>query len=394
MPRVDEAVLVLATTALLALGLNPCPPYSFGMMRPKKRSRLRKSHTSGGRSRRCHTSQSFVIRHTSSTGPSRNACSSSVRSGKPSASSFRKSGRPENSSPSTQTVPASMASCSVSEIVGRKRSACIAFITPSERARRAGGTRKTRASATKTPAIHHGAPKPTRATRPASAHAHSGAPVKPSTKRTRRTPRRAAHQGVTAARAPWSTSRAFMTLGVAAAAPPAARGPRLWRQVNSVNRADVSVKPYEHGTGRRELPPPGVPGDSALPARVAVGVAHGLADVVPDEVVRHRVAVPAVVRLAQLGLDGLEVAVGVAVVVRDVVAEPVGRGVVGVVEVAVGVAVVAAEELLVVGEDPAVVRPLGHLRRRRGRGGDGGGQRLGPVHLVAGAVGARVCRRP
>ncbi len=48
---------------------------------PKNRSRLRNSQTDAGRSRRWKTSQSSVIPHTVSTGPSRKACSSALSPG-------------------------------------------------------------------------------------------------------------------------------------------------------------------------------------------------------------------------------------------------------------------------------------------------------------------------
>src|SRR5260370_38424604 len=80
---------------------------------------LRKSHTSGGRSR-----SSQVIRHSSSmrqsssTGPSRNACSSSDSVAGGTARSFAQFGLPLNRSASHHTSPASIASRSVSESVG------------------------------------------------------------------------------------------------------------------------------------------------------------------------------------------------------------------------------------------------------------------------------------
>jgi hypothetical protein len=61
---------------------KPRPPYSFGMIMPKNLFFLMKSHSSGGRSAWTWViSQSLVIRHSSSTGPSRKACSSAVSCG-------------------------------------------------------------------------------------------------------------------------------------------------------------------------------------------------------------------------------------------------------------------------------------------------------------------------
>src|SRR5260370_5974859 len=80
---------------------------------------LRKSHTCGGRSR-----SSQVMRHwwsrrqSSSTGPSRNACSSSDSVAGGTARSFAQSGLPLKRSASHHTSPASIASRSVSESVG------------------------------------------------------------------------------------------------------------------------------------------------------------------------------------------------------------------------------------------------------------------------------------
>ncbi len=81
MPSVLDAEATLATTALLSDGLNPWPPYALGTMSPKNRSSLSFCQTASDRSRRCQTSQSSTIWQSSSTGPSMNACSSSVRPG-------------------------------------------------------------------------------------------------------------------------------------------------------------------------------------------------------------------------------------------------------------------------------------------------------------------------
>ena len=63
-------------------------------------------------------SQSSVIRHSSSQGPSRKACSSAVSSGFGSLSNWSQSGLPENSWPSKPTVPDSSAVRSVSDSGG------------------------------------------------------------------------------------------------------------------------------------------------------------------------------------------------------------------------------------------------------------------------------------
>src|SRR6266700_7012774 len=81
--------------------------------------RLRKSHTSGGRSRSSQVMRhSSSMRQSSSTGPSRNACSSSDSVAGGTARSFAQSGLPLNRSASHHTSPASIASRSVSESVG------------------------------------------------------------------------------------------------------------------------------------------------------------------------------------------------------------------------------------------------------------------------------------
>src|SRR5256886_10858738 len=81
--------------------------------------RLRKSHTSGGRSRSSQLMRhSSSMRQSSSTGPSRNACSSSDSVAGGTARSLAQSGLPLNRSASHHTSPASIASRSVSESVG------------------------------------------------------------------------------------------------------------------------------------------------------------------------------------------------------------------------------------------------------------------------------------
>ncbi len=64
-------------------------------------------------------SQSVTMLHRVSTSLSRKLRSSAVSAGRGAARSLRQSGLPENSSPSHQTVPASIASRSVCDIGGR-----------------------------------------------------------------------------------------------------------------------------------------------------------------------------------------------------------------------------------------------------------------------------------
>ncbi len=63
--------------------------------------------------------QASDIWQSSSTGPSKNACSSAVSVGTGADSNLLQFGFPLKISPSHQTVPASIATCSVSEIGGR-----------------------------------------------------------------------------------------------------------------------------------------------------------------------------------------------------------------------------------------------------------------------------------
>jgi hypothetical protein len=125
-PTVEDSVAEteasLAMTRECAVAEKPSPPYSFGMIMPKNLCFLRYSQISGGRSARTWViSQSLVMRQTSSTGPSRKACSAAVRVGLGCASSCFHCGMPENSSPSKPTVPASSAVFSVSESCGSMR---------------------------------------------------------------------------------------------------------------------------------------------------------------------------------------------------------------------------------------------------------------------------------
>src|SRR6516164_1755288 len=109
--------------------------------------RLRKSHTSGGRSRSSQVMRhSSSMRQSSSTGPSRNACSSPESVAGGTARSLAQSGLPLKRSASHHTSPASIASRSVSESVGstccaqrkigleiRSRRSEVAFIEASAR---------------------------------------------------------------------------------------------------------------------------------------------------------------------------------------------------------------------------------------------------------------------
>src|ERR1700745_448790 len=89
------------------------------MIIAKNLRRLRKSQTSGGRSLSSQViRRSSSMRHSSTTGPSRNACSSSDSVAGGTARSLAQSGLPLKRSASHHTSPASIASRSVSESVG------------------------------------------------------------------------------------------------------------------------------------------------------------------------------------------------------------------------------------------------------------------------------------
>src|SRR5262249_10269894 len=91
----------------------------FGMIIAKNLWRLRKSHTCGGRSRSSQVMRhSSSMRQSSSTGPSRNACSSGESVAGGTARSFPQSGLPLKRAAAHHTSPASIASRSVSESVG------------------------------------------------------------------------------------------------------------------------------------------------------------------------------------------------------------------------------------------------------------------------------------
>ncbi len=114
-----DIVASFCNTAECASAENCRPPYCFGMIMPKKRFFLMKSHTFGGRSASsCVICQSSIMPHSSSTGPSMKACSSTLSSGFGCLSNSCQSGLPENNSPSKPTVPASSAVCSVSDSFG------------------------------------------------------------------------------------------------------------------------------------------------------------------------------------------------------------------------------------------------------------------------------------
>src|SRR5882757_935689 len=90
------------------------------MIIPKNLPRLMKAQASGGRSRHSQLIfQSSSIAQSSSTGPLRKAVSSGVRVAGALASNFDQSGLPVKRSASHQTSPASSASRSVSDMVGR-----------------------------------------------------------------------------------------------------------------------------------------------------------------------------------------------------------------------------------------------------------------------------------
>ena len=113
-------VASFCTTCECANAENPRPPYCLGMIMPRKPRSFMYCQTSGGRSFSSWViSQSSHMRHRSSTGPSRKACSSGVNLGFGVLSNLFQSGRPLNNSPSHQTVPASSASCSVCETWGK-----------------------------------------------------------------------------------------------------------------------------------------------------------------------------------------------------------------------------------------------------------------------------------
>ncbi len=117
-----DIVESFCSTAECASAENCRPPYCLGMIMPKKRFFLMKSQISGGRSASSWViCQSSIIPQSSSTGPSRKACSSTLSSGRGCRSSSCQSGLPENSSPSKPTVPASSAVCSVSDSLGVTR---------------------------------------------------------------------------------------------------------------------------------------------------------------------------------------------------------------------------------------------------------------------------------
>src|ERR1700692_3294670 len=89
------------------------------MIMAKSLCALRKAQASGGRSRHSQLiRQSSSNPQNSSTGPARNAFSSSDNAAGGNARSLFQSGLPENRSASHQTSPASIASRSVAERLG------------------------------------------------------------------------------------------------------------------------------------------------------------------------------------------------------------------------------------------------------------------------------------
>ena len=146
------------TTAECAAAENPRPPYSLGMIIPKKPFRLMKlPHLGRQVLCRCSICHSSSIAHSSvdRTVDEGLLLRRSARAGLK-RSSLAQSGLPENRSPSHQTVPASSAMRSVSPIRGsvRETSRMIARV---KIARRSGGitaastTRSTRTSSSNAP---------------------------------------------------------------------------------------------------------------------------------------------------------------------------------------------------------------------------------------------------
>ncbi len=118
-PATTLAVETVRTTSECIVFEKPRPPYFSGMIMPKNFSSRMKRQTSGGRSRSCQAIfQSSTIAQSWRTGPSMKACSRPLSFAGGIARSAFQSGSPENSSPSHHTVPASIASRSVSEIGG------------------------------------------------------------------------------------------------------------------------------------------------------------------------------------------------------------------------------------------------------------------------------------
>ena len=112
-----EAILPMISDC--ACAENPKPPCSLEMSMPRKPCFLTKSQISSGTSHSVwRTCQPSMMRHSSSVGPSRKACSSGVSTMGAMDLSLSQSGSPENSSASKPTVPASSACASVSETVG------------------------------------------------------------------------------------------------------------------------------------------------------------------------------------------------------------------------------------------------------------------------------------
>ena len=96
--RLTLRVESLRITAECAAAEKPSPPYSLGMIMPRKPFALMKSQISSGI--RCSSKlirQSSAIRQSVSPGPSRKACSSADSRACGVASSARQSGSPENS---------------------------------------------------------------------------------------------------------------------------------------------------------------------------------------------------------------------------------------------------------------------------------------------------------
>ncbi len=119
---------------------------------PKKRCSRMKAQTSGGRSARSWLiSHVRSMPHSSSTGPSMKACSSSVSSSQGVASNSCQSGLPENSWPSQPTVPACMAAASESDKLGSILLYCLRKGALIKRCRHCGTFSGTRMAASNSP---------------------------------------------------------------------------------------------------------------------------------------------------------------------------------------------------------------------------------------------------
>ena len=122
-----DCVASILITSLCAVAEKASPPYFFGIMSPKNFFSFKKDQISFGISLFSKICQSFVISHRSCNGPWIKFFSSLVNVGSGFSNNFFKFGFPENSSPSIQIVPDSMATFSVLDIVGKNWSALSAL---------------------------------------------------------------------------------------------------------------------------------------------------------------------------------------------------------------------------------------------------------------------------